>query len=153
MAHAQLLPDVPQSLKHGMGDLSLPDTAWVVAVMRAAHAELFKERKKCAAGNKLMVGGEVSTPGLCQHKGKQMDLNCLQLQFHSVLNAHGVMQKPRPAEVEGAPGDGLVQPFALSRVTQRWLPRMMSSWSLASSRMETPQPLQANCSCVQPPSL
>lgn len=78
-----------------------------------------------------MVGGEVSTPGLCQHKGKQMDLNCLQLQFHSVLNAHGVMQKPRPAEVEGAPGDGLVQPFALSRVTQRWLPRMMSSWSLS----------------------
>lgn len=79
MARAQLLPEVPQSLMHVTGDLSLIPVVWVVAVMTAAHTKPCSERKKHTAGNQLMVGDGVSTSGLCQGKGKQVDINCLQL--------------------------------------------------------------------------
>lgn len=81
MAPAQLLSEVPQSLMHVTGDLSPMPTVCMVAVMRAAHAKPCRERKKCPAGNQLMVRDGVTTSGIDQGKGKQVDLNCLQLKF------------------------------------------------------------------------
>ena len=77
------------------------------------RAELCKERKKRAAGSELVVGDVVIAPGPCQCKGEQMPSS---RDFTPSWSAQGVVgQKPRAAEVEGAPGGGLGQPSCPER--------------------------------------